>query len=82
MYTCRHPSSLFTVFAEKKKITRVQALPFCVFLFASTFGNLKHRLLDSPETKRQGEVQRQNCLQETVGKIDPKFSIFLRRSGL
>ena len=27
VYTCRHPSSLFTVFAEKKKITRVQALP-------------------------------------------------------
>ena len=27
LYTCRHPSSLFTVFAEKKKITRVQALP-------------------------------------------------------
>ena len=28
-----------------------------VFLFGATFGNLKHRLLDSPETKRQSEVQ-------------------------
>ena len=31
LYTCRHPSSLFTVFAEKKKITRVQALPGIAF---------------------------------------------------
>ena len=48
-----------------------------VFPFSITFGNLKNRLLDSLSTSRdKAEWQGQNCWQESVGKIDLKFSIF------
>ena len=54
VYTCRHPSSLFTVSAEKKKITRVQALPlgFPVFLETSPSG-----LTRDKETKRSAKTR-------------------------
>ena len=58
VYTRRHPLSLFTVIAEKIRITCVQ-LTHCywVFPFSVKFSNLKHRLLDVLfKMKRQNEV--------------------------
>ena len=58
MYTSRHPLSLFTVIAEKIRITCVQFTHcYQVFPFSVKFSNLKHRLLDALfKIKRQSEV--------------------------
>ena len=76
VYTRRHPLSLFTVIAEKKKITCVQFMHcYQVFPFSIKFSNIAFWSRFSTSSDK-AKWQRKNCLQETVGKIDLRFSIF------
>ena len=74
VYTSRHPLSLFTVIAEKIRITCAQFTHcYQVFPFSVKFSNLKHRLLDALfKIKRQSEVAEKKL------KFSISFVVLLR----
>ena len=79
VYKCR---SLFTVIAEKTKITRVQFTHcYKVFPYSVTFSNLKPRLLDSLfNLKRPSGVAKTKLFAGDCRENRLNVFIFLRRS--
>lgn len=82
VYTCQHPSSLLFVLSLQRRRKLNMSDQYTLLLgfppFRITFGDLKLCLLDSlySTSEDKAKWQRTNYLQETVGKIILKFSIF------